>query len=93
MDFSKDEKTLEGASLLGRHPRAGASSLGILDFGLPLFLGWDGKSCDAGLCGTGFGLTLFGLGGLPTGLLTSGDGVSKLEDKGMVVLLCSKGLS
>lgn len=93
MDFNKDEKTLEGASLLGRHPRVEASSLGIFDFGLPLFLGWVGKSCDAGFCGTGLGFTLFGLGGLPTGLFTGGNGISKLEDKGMVVLLWSKGLS
>lgn len=79
--------------MLERQPGAGASSLGILDFGLPLFLGWGGKSCDAVFCGTGFGLTLFGLGGLPTGLLTGGDRVSKLEDKGKMVLLWSKGLS
>lgn len=73
--------------MLERQPRAGASSLGILDFGLPLFLGWGEKSCDAELCGTRFGLTLFGLGGLPTGLLIGSDGVSKLEDKGKLVLL------
>lgn len=79
--------------MLGGFPRAGASSLGILDFGLPLFLGWGGKSCDTEFCDTGFGLTLFGFGGLPTGLLTGGVGVSRLEDKGMVVLFSVKGLS
>lgn len=67
----------------------GASSVGILDFGLPRFLGCWENSFEMFLCDTGLGLTLLGFGGLPTGRLRGG-GDSALGDECRLLFSWSK---